>query len=199
LTAPLVLASASPRRLAILRQLGLVPRVVPADVDETPRAGEGAEAFVERAARDKALQVAQRVADERPAPYVLGADTAVVLDERILGKPRDDGEARAMIETLGGRVHRVVTGVAVLRAGCDDPVASTVVSAEVRFRAVTSDVVARYVDSGEGRDKAGAYAVQGLGAGLVESVNGSYHGVVGLPSAQTLQLLARAGALEAWP
>lgn len=197
LSAPLVLASASPRRRAILELLNLEFRVIPAEVDESLKAEETPEAYVLRIAELKAVAIAHGLRDEQPPPAVLGADTAVVSDGVVLGKPVDDHEARAMILRLSGRAHRVITGVAVARGPAT--IDSLAVATTVRFRALTEGEAERYVASGEGRDKAGAYAVQGLGAGLVASVEGSYHTVVGLPAVETLELLRRTGVLEEWP
>jgi septum formation protein len=195
---PLVLASASPRRREILGVLGLSFRVVPSDVDESRRAGEPALEWVRRAARDKAEDVASRLASESPPPFVLGADTVVVVDGEPLGKPADDADARRMIERLSGRWHEVATAVVVARAGEGVLDERTVVTG-VRFRAVDPREVEGYVASGEGRDKAGAYAVQGLGSALVTEIRGSYLNVVGLPAAETLLALRSVGAVEAWP
>lgn len=198
LGAPLVLASASPRRREILTTLGVPFRIVPSDVDESRRPGEEALAWVARAARIKAEDVAAKLAGESPAPFVLGADTVVVLDEEPLGKPAGDDEAFTMVRRLAGRWHEVVTSMALARAGSGVLETQTVLT-RVRFRDLTTEEIEGYVASGEGRDKAGAYAVQGLGAGLVVELAGSYHNVVGLPAVETLHLLRRSGVLEAWP
>ena len=198
LLAPLVLASASPRRRDILELLGLSFRVLPVEVDESRSAGEAPDLYVVRVAEAKAVAAIRCLGEEAPAPFVLAADTAVVLGDRVLGKPRDDRDAVAMIMSLSGRSHHVVTGVAVARAE-GGLLAGEAVSAVVRFRQLDEGMAARYVASGEGRDKAGSYAVQGLGAGLVSAVEGPYHTVVGLPATQTLALLQRVGALSEWP
>lgn len=195
----MVLGSASPRRREILETLGVPFRVEVADVDESPSADEPAREYVLRVARAKAAAVGSRV----PNDVVLTADTTVVLDGRILGKPRDLGEARAMLRALSGRTHEVLTAV-VVRApsaahlGALGEVA-TLVRTEVAFRALDDETVERYAASGEGLDKAGAYAIQGLGMGLVREIRGSYTNVVGLPAVETLELLARVGALQRWP
>jgi len=196
--APLVLASASPRRREILRELGLSFDVRPSGLDEVRLEDEPPEAYAVRAAADKAKAVMADAASERPLPYVLGADTVVALAGAVLGKPSDDEEARSMLERLSGRTHRVITGVAVGLAGAG--VSSVLaVTTHVRFRQLDRDEIDTYVAGGEGRDKAGSYAVQGRGRALVAGWAGSYSNVVGLPAAETLQLLARAGAVEAWP
>lgn len=197
LSAPLVLASASPRRREILATLGFELTVQPSGADEIREPGEPALDFARRAAGLKARDVAARRREE-PSPFVLGADTVVVVDGEPLGKPADDAEARDMIETLAGRWHEVVTGLAVARGG-GDLLGDGCVVTRVRFRDLLAEEMDGYVASGEGRDKAGAYAVQGLGSGLVAAVEGSYHNVVGLPAVETLALLRRVGALEVWP
>jgi len=193
----LVLASASPRRKQILEQLGLTFRVIPSGFDETLLEGETPAVHVERLARGKAAEVVAQLASVGEAPCVLAADTIVVIDDEILGKPRDDGDALRMLLGLAGRTHRVNTGVALCVPGVE-PV-SAVFESEVRFRELTRARAAAYVASGEGRDKAGSYAIQGLGAGLVREIAGSYTNVVGLPAAETLDLLLAAGVLGAWP
>lgn len=197
LSAPLVLASASPRRREILDTLGIPFRVQPSEVDETREPGEAALDFVRRAARMKAQDVAARLG-EPPAPFVLGADTVVIVDGEALGKPADDREARKVIARLAGRWHEVATALAVARGG-GEVLADACVLTRVRFRSLAAEEMDGYVASGEGRDKAGAYAVQGLGSGLVAAIEGSYHNVVGLPAVETLEVLREAGALGRWP
>ena len=183
------LASASPRRSELLRQIGVAFTVRPADISETQAAGESADALVLRLAAEKADAVWRRVpADERRP--VLAADTAVVLDERVLGKPGDEAEAEAMLTALSGRTHRVLTAVA-LR--CGDAAETLLSSSEVRFRATTREERAAYCRSGEPLDKAGGYGIQGRAAMFVEYLAGSYSGVVGLPLFETAALLARCG------
>lgn len=193
----LVLASASPRRRQILEQLGLQFRVSPSGFDETLLPGETPEVHVERLARGKAAEVVARLANEADPACVLAADTIVVLDAEILGKPRDDQDALRMLLGLSGRAHRVITGVALSVPGAAPE--SAVFESEVRFRQLTPERASAYIASGEGRDAAGSYAIQGLGAGLVREISGSYTNVVGLPAAETLDLLLRAGVLGAWP
>ena len=183
------LASASPRRSELLRQIGVPFEVRPADIPETHTAGEPADALVLRLAAEKADAVWRRVpaAERRP---VLAADTAVVLDERVLGKPADEAEAAAMLAALSGRTHRVLTAVA-LR--CGDAAETLLSTSEVRFRATTAEERAAYCHSGEPLDNAGAYGIQGRAAMFVEHLEGSYSGVVGLPLFETAALLARCG------
>ena len=180
------LASASPRRQELLAQIGVPHAVAVADVDEGVRGGESVTAYVERVARAKAEAIWQRLQD---LP-VLGADTTVVLDGSSLGKPRDRAHGLKMLEGLSGREHQVLTAVALVTAAGTQCVTSI---STVRMRASSAQERARYWDSGEPRDKAGAYAIQGRGAIFIESLQGSYSGVVGLPLFETAQLLARAG------
>jgi septum formation protein len=185
----LVLASSSPRRRELLGRLGLPFVIVPSDVDET--LPDGAEPA--RAAEGLAIAKARAIAATRPGQTVIGADTIVVLDgtpPRILGKPRDDDEAGAMLRALRGRWHSVSTGVAVVR---DDQVWHDVVTAGVRMGEFSDAEIAGYVASGEPRDKAGAYAIQGLGGRLVVEVRGSELAVVGLPLRRLAELLRASG------
>ncbi len=182
----LILASGSPRRRALLETLGLAHRVVPADVSECPEAGEPAAVFAERAARDKAAAVAETAADAA----VLAADTVVEIEGEILGKPCSDDDARRMLGRLGGRKHRVHTGVALMANG---RVASLVDTTTVRFADLDRASIDWYVASGEPRDKAGAYAVQGRGGVFVTAVEGSPHTVVGLPLHRLPELFAACG------
>ncbi|WEJ73282.1 Maf family protein [Pseudomonas sp. PSE14] len=182
----LYLASSSPRRRELLTQIGLPFHIVPASVDETPQAGESAVAYVERLAREKALAGLHFLA-QRADVCVLGADTAVVLDGRILGKPADRAEALGMLQALSGREHEVLTAVAVAnRDRCE----ARVVSSRVTFRSVSMEEAERYWETGEPHDKAGGYAIQGLAAVFVSRVEGSYSAVVGLPLCETAALLA---------
>ncbi|AGI22945.1 Maf-like protein [Pseudomonas sp. ATCC 13867] len=182
----LYLASSSPRRRELLTQIGLPFHIVPASVDEAPHADESAVAYVERLAREKA-QAGLHFLAQRADVCVLGADTAVVLDGRILGKPADRAEALAMLQALSGREHEVLTAVAVAnRDRCE----ARVVSSRVTFRSVSTEEAERYWDTGEPHDKAGGYAIQGLAAVFVSRVEGSYSAVVGLPLCETAALLA---------
>jgi septum formation protein len=178
----LVLASASPRRRELLARLGLEPEVRPAGVDETPRAGEAAVPYVLRLAGEKAAAV--------PGDLVLAADTAVVLDGEILGKPDGPAGAARMLEALSGRTHLVHTGVAV-RSGATT--SSAVSTSSVTFAPLTAADIAWYVATGEPFDKAGAYAVQGAGGLFVVAIEGSFSNVVGLPLHLLPRLFAAAG------
>jgi septum formation protein len=179
------LASSSLRRHEILNALGLPFSWSASDIDETPLDGEAAEPMVLRLAIAKA-----RAAAERPSTVILGADTAVVLDSRIFGKAASMDEAMEMLARLSGRTHRVLTAVALLKAGVEDTALSCT---EVRFREISVDEAAAYCRSGEYRGKAGAYGIQGLAGVFVESLSGSYSGVVGLPVYETAGLLRAAG------
>lgn len=184
--AQLYLASSSPRRRELLTQIGLPFHIVPASIDETPESGESAQVYVERLARSKALAGLNFLA-QRADVCVLGADTAVVLDGRILGKPVDREDALAMLQALSGREHEVLTAVAVAdRDRCE----ARVVSSRVTFREVSVEEAERYWETGEPQDKAGGYAIQGLAAVFVSRVEGSYSAVVGLPLCETSALLA---------
>jgi len=183
----LTLASRSPRRRELLEQLGLRLQLRPADADEAPLPAEPPGEYVRRVARAKARAVTGET--------VLAADTVVVLDSAILGKPRDGEDARRMLRALSGRTHEVMTGVCAARGGREEVLA---VTTEVRFAGLTEERIAWYVGTGEPLDKAGAYAVQGLGSAFVEEVRGSVSNVIGLPLAETLSLLARLGFAPPW-
>lgn len=189
MTQPLVyLASASPRRRELLQQLGVACVVRPADVDESSRIGESPAEYVRRVAVDKARAVAASGAE--PAALVLAADTAVVHAGNIFGKPADRADALRMLTCLSDSVHEVYSGVALLSGGeCRDAVNRS----EVWFRPISEAEAAAYWDTGEPADKAGAYAIQGLGAVFVESLQGSYSAVMGLPLYETARLLEAFG------
>jgi septum formation protein len=183
-TVHLILASASPRRAELLRSSGFEFDVEAANIDETPRAGEPPAAYTQRVARDKARHVAASHAGENVV--VLGADTEVVLGRRVLGKPADQEDARRMLRTLAGQVHEVLTALILLGHGRE---AAEVVTTRVWFAEMTDADIDWYVASGEPMDKAGAYAIQGLGARFVERIEGSWSNVVGLPVAVVHRLL----------
>ena len=189
-TGSLVLASASPRRRELLAKAGAAFRVLPAEIDEAPLPGETAEALVRRLAREKAGTVASRLG--RAPHWVLGADTVVVVGDDILGKPADAEHAEQLLGRLLGRTHRVVTGVAVV-ATATGQTHSRVVTSRVTMRPADAAEIRAYVATGEPLDKAGAYALQGLGRSFVERVEGSESNVIGLPLAETAELLERAG------
>ena len=183
-----MLASASPRRLELLAQIGLKPDTVdPAEIDETPLAGETARLLALRLARAKAIIVAVR----HPGAYVLAADTVVAVGRRLLGKPERRTDAVKMLELLSGRAHRVLTAVAVVAPG--DKIASRLSETRVHFKRLTSEEAVGYAASGEWEGKAGAYGVQGRAGAFVTALNGSYTGVVGLPLYETRALLVGLG------
>lgn len=182
----LVLASGSPRRREMLENLGVEFVVRPVDIDETPREGEQPEPYVLRLARAKA-QAAVADADE----VVLAADTIVASGDELLGKPRDPDDARRMLEQLSGREHQVLTGVAVTQA--DHGLRAEVERTRVQFAELSAAEIDWYVESREPLDKAGAYAIQGLGALFVTRLEGNYSNVVGLPLPLTYRLLAEFG------
>jgi len=179
----IILASASPRRQALLRQIGVRFRQQVAEVDETPQDNESAQDYVLRLAVAKARAVRQQSADDE-AP-VLGADTVVVADGKLLGKPADLAHARDMLQLLSGRRHQVLSAVAVVK----ERQAAAVCDSSVWFRALSEKDIGDYWKTGEPRDKAGAYGIQGVGAIFIERLEGSYSGVMGLPLYETAQLL----------
>ncbi len=184
----LILASASPRRLDLLRQIGLtVDAVVPADIDETPARDESPRALALRLAEAKARPIAAL----HPDDYVLAADTVVGCGRRVLPKAANEAEARCCLRLLSGRRHRVLGGVCVIAP--DGRSATRLVTTAVTFRPLEERDIADYIASGEWRDKAGAYAIQGRAAVYVRQVNGSYSNVVGLPLFETANLLKGLG------
>jgi septum formation protein len=184
----LVLASASPRRLDLLRQIGIVPDAVdPAAIDETPAKGELPPAHAVRLAEAKARAVAPR----HPGAFILAADTVVACGRRILPKAEDEAVARACLAMLSGRRHRVYGGVALIAPSGEIGVRR--VLSQVAFKRLSAAELAAYIDSGEWRGKAGGYAIQGHAAALIAWLSGSYSNVVGLPLFETAQLLAGRG------
>jgi len=190
----LILASASPRRMQLLRQIGVEARVVAADIDERRETGETIEQCVQRLARSKAMQVRQRLTGADVTLPVLGADTVVVIDDEMLGKPRDRADALAMLQRLSARSHEVLSAVALVSA---TGVSQALSRSEVCFRSLSAQECAAYWDSGEPQGKAGAYAIQGLAAVFIQSLQGSYSGVMGLPLFETAQLLS-AARVQPW-
>ncbi len=189
-TPKLILASASPRRRELLAQIGIPCRVLPVDLDESPLPGEVAEVYVRRLALDKA-RAALMLLGHPGGALVLGADTAVVVDGEVLGKPRDAEDAATMLGRLSGRWHRVLSGVALL--GPDGAELSAVSESRVLMRPIGQIEAAAYWATGEPADKAGGYAIQGRAAVFVEALEGSFSGVMGLPLYETAALLAAAG------
>jgi len=187
----LYLASRSPRRLELLRQLGIEPRVVPSDIDESPHPDESAAEMVVRLATEKGR------AALTPTPgLVLAADTAVVVNGEVLGKPEGPGEATAMLERLSGRTHEVCSGV-YLSCRRTRKELSACVTTRVTFRPLSAQQIERYLASGEYADKAGAYAIQGLGGWFVSAIDGSWTNVVGLPLEPLADWLAELG-VDGW-
>jgi septum formation protein len=197
----LVLASASPRRQELLRNAGIPFLVQAADIPEIPAEGEAPHAFAERMAREKALAVFR----ERPDDLVLGADTIVVVDAQILGKPRDGTDSARMLRLLSGRTHKVITGVCLvgpqrrtengkLETGFEDVRSETSL---VTMDAITDEEIRFYVSIGESMDKAGAYAIQGMASRWVSRIEGDYFNVVGLPVSLVYKMLRERGV--AWP
>lgn len=186
-----MLASASPRRLDLLRQIGVTPdAVVGAELDESPKRDETPRQLAIRLAAEKAARV---VETERDA-YVLAADTVVAVGRRVLPKVEDEAEGRRCLELLSGRAHKVLTGVAVVAP--DGRRAERLVETRVHFKRLGPDEVTRYLASGEGRGKAGGYAIQGLAGAFVVELQGSYSSVVGLPLYETMNLLTGLGFIR---
>jgi len=184
--AQVILASASPRRKELLEQIRVRYRVNPVNIDETPLLNESPETYVRRLAAEKSAACLAQCGKSLP---VLGADTAVVLGGMIMGKPKDQADAMAMLQQLSGQTHQVFTALSL--RGRQHWQALTVT--EVTFRALTASEIAAYWQTGEPVDKAGSYAIQGLGGIFVESIRGSFSGVVGLPLFETAELLAKQG------
>ncbi len=188
MTQTLVLASASPRRLDLMRRIGLIPDLVEAaDIDETPRPKELPAGLALRLARDKASAVAAR----HPGAWVLGADTVVACGRRVLAKAGDASEARRCLTLLSGRRHRVHGGISIVDPGGVQRARR--ITTTVAFKRLTAGEIDRYIASDEWRGKAGGYAIQGLAGAFITSVNGSYFNVVGLPLYETLSLLRGSG------
>ena len=181
-----ILASASPRRRQLLTLVGIAHTVQPADVDESLHDNEAPAAYAERLARAKASAIA--VDDE--STITIGADTIVVVDDRVLGKPRDRGEAATMLRALAGRTHTVYTAVAVRRGA---RIVSAVEHVAVTFRPLTDAMIASYIATGEPMDKAGAYGIQGFGATIVQRIDGDYFAVMGLPLGALVGLIDQVG------
>lgn len=182
MTKPLILASGSPRRKELLTQLGYTFSVEKSDVEECQQAGESAHQYVSRLAKDKAIAVAK----QRPNSVVIGSDTIVVCDQQVLEKPDNLEHAKQMLTMLSGRSHQVMTAVTVVE---NDIEKTLVVSTDVWFKTLSQQEIEQYWHTGEPCDKAGSYAIQGLGGRFVTRIEGSYYAVVGLPLYETDQLL----------
>jgi len=189
----IVLASASPRRCELLSRIGIRFTVQPSRVSEDVLPGETPEEHVVRLSRDKAREVAQR--PDVPGRWFIGSDTIVLRDDSILGKPRDAAEAAIMLRSLAGRRHRVLSGYAVFDRQSGATVSGAVATA-VRFKELTEEEIAGYIATGEPFDKAGAYAIQGIGVFMVLGIEGSYTNVVGLPLCEVVEVLERLGAVR---
>jgi septum formation protein len=184
----IILASASPRRAEILRTVGWPFETLPVNIDESRRDNEAAAGYVQRLAREKAEAAAQKARDQ----MIVAADTTVVIDDHILEKPIDENDARRMLHLLNHRWHQVLTGIAVI-----DPHSQATIAheqTEVKFAAMNDGQIDWYVASGEPMDKAGAYAIQGLGARFIEGIRGDYFNVVGLPVRLLYELVTRASS-----
>ncbi|TAK63592.1 Maf family protein [Methylobacter sp.] len=186
MTVQIILASASPRRKELLDQIKVVYRVHPVDLDETPLPNEAPLEYVQRLAAEKSAACIAQLGADLP---VLAADTAVVLDDLIMGKPKDRDDAFTMLRQLSGKMHRVYSAISLRGKEHGQAVSIT----EVTFRQLTEWEIEAYWQSGEPVDKAGSYAIQGLGGVFVASINGSFSGVVGLPLFETSELLSRQG------
>ena len=187
----IVLASASPRRKELLTRIGLDIAVIPADIDETVLPDELPEAHVERLSLAKARAIAGR--SDVGGRWFIGSDTVVVRDDVILGKPASTADAAVMLRSLAGRSHRVVSGYAVVDRE-QNRFEAAAIATRVTFRELTDAEIAGYIATGEPADKAGAYGIQGIGASLVRSIDGSYTNVVGLPLCEVVETLERMGA-----
>jgi len=186
---PIVLASASPRRQELLKNAGIEFVVKPANIPETRQEGEAPQAFAERMAKEKARAVWAGMRDE----YVFGADTIVVVDDLVLGKPEDEQDAARMLRLLSGRKHQVITGVCLTGSDFEDVRSETTA---VHFSALSDPDIRSYIAAGEPMDKAGAYAIQGMASRWISKIEGDYSNVVGLPVALVLQMLREHRPIE---
>lgn len=188
----LYLASRSPRRVELLKQLGLSCEIVPADIDESPLPGELPEHYVVRLAQEKAAACLKNRASAECQHPILAADTTVAMAGKVLGKPLDDDDARNMLQALSGSVHQVHTAVALAFAGTIDVVLSTTL---VEMMSLSPAQIEHYLASNEHRDKAGSYGIQGLAGAWISRIEGSYTGVMGLPVYETANLLRKYGLI----
>jgi septum formation protein len=186
----LILASASPRRQELLRNAAIRFEAQPADIDETPLIDESARDCAERLAREKAITVSRK----RPHDHVLGADTIVVIDKTILGKPRDAADAAHMLRLLSGRTHEVITGVCIADSTAGDMEQASETT-RVTMRELSDDEIRDYIATGEPMDKAGAYAIQGIASRWIPRIEGDYSNVVGLPVALVYSMLKKRAAI----
>lgn len=188
---PIMLASTSPRRISLLELIQITAQVYAPDTDEKMKRGETPSQLVQRLAEEKAEAVVSKAIKNYETSFILAADTVVVEPKgnKVLGKPKDEKDARKMLRTLSGKKHTVLTGYCILlvKRGSHVKKCVRVVQSKVKIRDLTSEMIARYVASGEPMDKAGAYGAQGLGTALIESIQGSYTNVVGFPLTQIFQ------------
>lgn len=191
-SATLYLASRSPRRVELLKQLGLTCEIVPADIDESQLSRELPEAYVKRLAQEKAIACLKNLSGAQRRHAVLAADTTVAIAGKVLGKPEDDQDARQMLQALSGRTHQVHTAVALAFADVIDVVISTTL---VEMMELSSVQIEHYLASNEHRDKAGSYGIQGLAGAWITRIEGSYTGVMGLPVYETANLLRKHGLI----
>ncbi len=182
----LILASKSPRRSDLLEQAGLTFSIIPSDFDESSVTMSDPEFYVKTLARSKAVDISKK----HPDSWVLGADTIVLIGDHILGKPGSKDEARSMLKQLSGKTHQVITGYC-LCSQTQNNIISETVKTDVRFKSLRDTEIEWYIQTGEPFDKAGAYAIQGIGSFLVESINGSYANVVGLPVCEVMEVLIK--------
>ena len=187
----LILASKSPRRRDLFKQAGLTFSIIPSDFDESSVTLSDPESYVRTLAKSKTIDISRK----HPDSWVLGADTIVLIEDRILGKPGSKDEARSMLKQLSGKTHQVITGYCL---GCHtkNKLFSETVQTNVRFKMLRDTEIEWYIQTGEPFDKAGAYAIQGVGTFLVKSINGSYTNVVGLPICEVMELLINEGVVE---
>lgn len=185
---PIILASRSPRRIELLSQMGLSCEVIPADIDESTQQDESAVDYVSRLAKQKALAVMGKLRQSHR--HILAADTTVALNGIILGKPENAKEAEYMLQQLSGRQHEVHTAITVC---CDNDLKTMTNTTRVELTELTEKMIANYIASGEYRDKAGSYGIQGLAGAWIKRIEGSYSGVMGLPLYETAKLLAEMG------
>jgi len=188
---PLILASASPRRRYLLEQAGLTFRVIPSTIDESSVPVDPPEDYVRMLAEAKAMEIARRY----PESWVIGADTIVLIGDAVLGKPDTEAQARQMLKALSGKTHRVLTGYCIC-CKAEERAFSETVETKVLFKALTETEIDWYLSTDEPFDKAGAYAVQGLGSFLVKRIEGSYTNVVGLPICEVMEFLLREGVVK---
>jgi len=187
----LILASKSPRRSDLLKQAGLTFSIIPSEFDESSVTMSDPDSYVRTLAKSKATDISKK----HPDCWVLGADTIVLIDDSILGKPESKDEARSMLKQLSGKTHQVITGYC-LCCQTKNAIISETVKTDVHFKTLSDTEIEWYIQTGEPFDKAGAYAIQGIGTFLVKSINGSYTNVVGLPICEVMEVMVKEGIME---